>query len=159
MSLAILFHFLCAQHVLDITISIIRSLHQFCASACNTDTTQTQQHQISNTKRTENTTTDVFIQQQSRKLLMMVILMSKTCWAHKKWNKIDSDIKLVFYSSTSLQHCETVQANYVGLSGFRGFVYKNLNVKWIYCPWKLFSFRSVYFLVKTWELSEPIVLK
>ena len=34
--------------------------------ACNTDTTQTQPHQISNTQRTENTTTDVVIQQQSR---------------------------------------------------------------------------------------------
>ena len=34
------------------------------------------------------------------KLLMMDILMSETCWAHKKWNKIASDFKLVFYSST-----------------------------------------------------------
>jgi len=25
--------------------------------------------------------------------------MSETCWAHKKWNKIASDIKLVFHSS------------------------------------------------------------
>jgi len=70
------------------------------AEACNTDTTQTQPHQISNTQRTKNKTTDVVIQQQSRKLLMMDILMSETCWAHKKWNKIASDIKLVFYSST-----------------------------------------------------------
>jgi len=31
---------------------------------------------------------------------MMDILMSETCWAHKKWNKIASDIKLVFHSST-----------------------------------------------------------
>ena len=31
---------------------------------------------------------------------MMDILMSETCWAPKKWNKIASDIKLVFYSST-----------------------------------------------------------
>ena len=31
---------------------------------------------------------------------MMVILMSETCWAHKKIYKIASDIKLVFYSST-----------------------------------------------------------
>jgi len=45
-------------------------------------------------------TTDVVIQQQSRKLLMVDIWMSETCWAHKKWNKIASDIKLVFYSST-----------------------------------------------------------
>ena len=40
------------------------------------------------------------IQQHSRKLPMMDILMSETCWAHKKWNKIASDIKFVFHSST-----------------------------------------------------------
>jgi hypothetical protein len=51
------------------------------------------------TQRTENNTTDVVIQQHSRKLLMMDTLMSKTCWVHEKWNKITSDIKLVFYSS------------------------------------------------------------
>ena len=70
------------------------------ASACNTDTTQTQPHQISNTQRTEKKTTDVVIQQHSRKLLMMDILMSETCWVCKKWNKTASDINLVFYSST-----------------------------------------------------------
>jgi len=61
---------------------------------------KTQPHQISNTQRTENKTTSVVIQQHSRKLLMMDLLMSETCWVHKKWNKIASDIKLVFYSST-----------------------------------------------------------
>ena len=45
------------------------------ASACETNTTQNQPHQISNTQRTENKTTDVVIQQHSRKLLMM----SETC--------------------------------------------------------------------------------
>ena len=45
-------------------------------------------------------TTDVVIQQHSLRLLKMDILMSETCWAHKKWNKIASDIKLVFHSST-----------------------------------------------------------
>jgi len=55
------------------------------SSACNTDTTQTQPHQISNTQQTENNTTDVVIQQHSRKLLMMDILMLETCWVHKKW--------------------------------------------------------------------------
>ena len=131
MSLAILFHFLCAQHVSDINISIIRSLRLSCwiitsvvlfsvccvlgiwcgwvwvvpvlqaeASAYNTGTIQTQQHQISNIQRNKNKTTDVVIQQHSRKLLMMDILMSETCWAHKKWHKIASDIKLVCYSST-----------------------------------------------------------
>jgi len=77
-----------------------RLKHNSTASGCNTDTTPTQPHQISNTQWTKNKTTDVVIQQHSHKLLMMDILMSKTCWAHKKWNKIASDIKLVFYSST-----------------------------------------------------------
>ena len=54
----------------------------------------------SNTQRTENKTTDVVNHQHSRKLLKMDILMSETCWAHNKWNKITSDIKLVFHSST-----------------------------------------------------------
>ena len=122
MSCAILFHLLCAQHVSDINISIFRSL-QLCwwittsvvlfsvccvlelllwlvfggvrfagwstASACKT-----------NTQWTENKTTDVVIHQHSRKLLKMDILMSETCWGHNKWNKIASDIKLVFHSSS-----------------------------------------------------------
>jgi len=54
----------------------------------------------SNTQRTENNTTDVVTHQHSRRLLKMVILMSETCWAHNKWNKIASDVKLVFHSST-----------------------------------------------------------
>jgi len=71
---------------------------------CNTDTTPTQPHRYSNTHRTKNNTTNVVIQENSRKLLMMDILMSETFWAHKKWNKIASDIKLVFYSSTIMMH-------------------------------------------------------
>ena len=51
-------------------------------------------------QRTENKTTDVVIHQHSRKLLKMDILMSETCWAHNKWNKTASVIKLVFHSST-----------------------------------------------------------
>ena len=70
------------------------------ASACNTDTTPNQPHRNSNTHRTKNNTTNVVIQQNSSKLLMMDIFISETCWAHKKWNKIASDIKFVFYSST-----------------------------------------------------------
>ena len=84
MSLAILIHFLCAQHVSDINISIIRSLRLFCWI-----TTLVVLFLVLAT-----------IQQNSRKLLMMDILISETCWAHKKWNKLASDIKLVFYSST-----------------------------------------------------------
>ena len=62
-------------------------------------TTPTQPHRNSNTHRTKNNTTNMAIQQNSRKLLMMDILMCETCWAHKKWNKTASDNKLVFYSS------------------------------------------------------------
>ena len=53
----------------------------------------------------QNKTADVVIQQHSRKLLMMDILMSETSWAHKKWNKIASDIKLFFYPSTIRNIC------------------------------------------------------
>jgi hypothetical protein len=48
----------------------------------------------------QNKTTDVVTHRHSCKLLKMDILMSKTCWAHNKWNKIASDFKLVFHSST-----------------------------------------------------------
>jgi len=68
-----------------------------CTSACNTPT---QPYRNSNTHRTKNNTANEVIQRNSRKLLMMDILMSEICWAHKKWNKIASDIKLIFYSST-----------------------------------------------------------
>ena len=54
------------------------------AEACNTDTTPTQPHRNPNTHRTKNDTTNVVFQQNSRKLLMMDILMSETCCAHKK---------------------------------------------------------------------------
>jgi len=55
------------------------------AEACIMDTTPNQSHRNSNTHRTKNNTTNVVIQQNSRKFLMMDILMSETCRAHKKW--------------------------------------------------------------------------
>ena len=79
-------------------LNMFRTLIYPSSGAC--DTTPTQPHLNSNTHRTKNNTTNVVIQQNSRKLLMMDILMSETCWAHKLWNKIASDNKLVFYSST-----------------------------------------------------------
>jgi hypothetical protein len=91
---------LCVGDLVLWSLSSARVAGWSTTSACNTGTTQTQPHQISNTQRTENKTTDVEIQQHSRKLLMTDILMSETCWPHKKWNKIASDINLVFYSST-----------------------------------------------------------
>ena len=44
---------------------------------------------------------------------MMDILMSETCWAHKRWNKIASDIKLVFHSSAVYANFETALQNAV----------------------------------------------
>ena len=85
-------------------------------SACKTSTTQNEPHQISNTQRTENNTTDFVIQQHSRKLLMMDILMSETCWVHKKWNKISSDIKLVFHSSTITMMHGPINIRFTGLA-------------------------------------------
>ena len=60
----------------------------------------TSRNKNSNTQRTENKTTNVVIQQHSRKLPKIDILMSETIWAHNKWNNVASDIKLVFHSST-----------------------------------------------------------
>ena len=81
MSLAVLFHFLCAQHISDINISIIRSLRTILMNyhIATQIPLQTQPHRNSNTHRTRNNTTNVVIQQNSRKLLMMDILMSETC--------------------------------------------------------------------------------
>ena len=126
MSLAILFHFLCTQHVSDINICIIRSFRLCCwittsvvlfsvrcvleiwcgwvsvvvLQPATRALLKPSRTKSPNTQRTDNKTTDVVIQQYSRKLLMMAILMSETCWVHKKWHKIASAIKLVFYTST-----------------------------------------------------------
>ena len=90
MSLAILFRLLCAQHVSDINISIFRSL-RLCWWI--------------------TTSVVLFSVPCVLELLLRLVFggvrfagwslqMSETCWAHNKWNKIASDIKLVFHSST-----------------------------------------------------------
>jgi len=64
------------------------------------------------------------IQQNGHKFLMMAILMSETCWAHKKGNNKGSDIKLVFYSSTNI-----VEKLYPALASAQlslNIVYENL---------------------------------
>ena len=86
MSLVILFHFLCTQHVSDINISIAKCLRLCCWI----------------------TTLVVLFSVRCVGDLVWLVLSgarvagwsTSTCWAHKKWNKIASDIKLVFYSST-----------------------------------------------------------
>jgi len=95
-TLVVFFLFRC---VLDIRCGWVGVVSVLQAEACIKDTTPTQPHRISNTHRNKKNTTNVVIQHNSRKLLMMAILMSETFWAHKKWNKITSDIKLAFSSS------------------------------------------------------------
>ena len=104
------------------------------AEACNTDTTPTQPpHRNSNPHRTMNNMTNVVIQQNSRKLRMMDILMSETCWAHKTWNKIASDIKLVFYSSPTLNLVTRWRrmVNFTPLAFYFSVNYPELPVHWM----------------------------
>jgi len=54
----------------------------------------------------------------------MEILMSETCWAHKKWNKIASDIKLVFYSSAITNDARSDKHKYYGVQNDRPVVHK-----------------------------------
>jgi len=84
MSLAILFHFLCAQHVADINISIIRILRLFCwittlvvlfLVRCVLEFRCGWVGVVSMLQSEAS----VIIQQNSRKILMMDILMSETC--------------------------------------------------------------------------------
>ena len=95
----------------------------------------TSRNKSSKTQRTENKTTDVVIHQHSSKLLKMDILMSKTCWAHNKWNKIASIIKLVFHSSTFLQFWQSLVSCSQGPQNFkmvppRHALYRDINFGW-----------------------------
>ena len=124
MSLAILFHVLCAQHVSDINISIIRSLRLccwittlvvlfsvrcvleiwcgwFCASACKTNTTKYQpQQKLQHTTNWEQDDRCGNSSTKSQAPEDGYINVRNMLRAHNKWNKIASDIKLVFHSVT-----------------------------------------------------------
>jgi len=93
MSLAILFHFLCAQHVSDINISIIRSLRLFCWI-----TTLVELSLVRCVLEFRCGWDGMVSVLQAEAQLQPA--MSETFWAHKKWNKIATDIMLVSYSST-----------------------------------------------------------
>ena len=117
MSLAILFHFLCSQRVSDINISIIRSLRLCCwittsvvlfrkdgwfSVSVNLQCIHRKFTLTLNHPSLQNKTTDVVIQQHSRKLLMMDILISETRWAHKKWKKKWHQVGLSFFNYSSI---------------------------------------------------------
>jgi len=116
----------------------------------NTDTTPTQPHQNSNTHRTKNNTTNVAIQQNSRKLLMIDILMSETCWAHKKWNKIAIDIKFIFYSSTLSSVVEFGESRFSAI--LSPFVRRKYEAS-VLNPASSYQHSHIYFLFVTRKFS------
>ena len=131
-----------------------------CAQPAKRTPPNTSRTKISNTQRTENKTTDVVIHQHSRKLLKMDILMSETCWAHNKWNKIASDIKLVFHSSTS------------GISVFFVMVTEGFTERFSFPPSLLYietyhsalrplkevpRIDTIYFSIDSWLCPSPLV--
>ena len=133
MSDANLLHVLCAQHVSDINISSIGSLRLCCWITTSVVLFSVRcvleiwcgwvwvvsvlwaEAQLVLQPATRALHNNTGTTQHSRKLLMMDILMSETCWAHKKWNKKASDIKLASYPSTMtkayfLQPCSRLKA-------------------------------------------------
>jgi len=106
-----------------------------------------------NTHRTKNNTTNVVIQQNSRKLLVMDVLMSETCWAHKKWNKIASDIKLVFYSSTI-----TMMHGPINISNIIYLNIKNVSLSEFLTPSSLVTFLPRMLLLLSEESSPSPLL-
>ena len=111
MSLAILFHFLCAQHVSHLDISIIRSLR-----LCWWITSVV----LFSVRCGLELLVPLVLGGVRFAGLMMDILRSETCWAQKKWNKIASDIKLVFHASTVLNVFIQKTQEYSDKSNTRG---------------------------------------
>jgi len=141
MSLAILFHFLCAQHVSDINISIIRSLRLCCwiitsvvliSVRCVLDiwcgwvwvvsVLQPEQNdRCGNSTALSQAADDGYINVRN---------MLST--AHKQWNKIASDIKLVFYSSTITMTHGPINIRFFNRILYPGY---NLNSRYRTCSY------------------------
>jgi len=83
-----LFYFLETERVSGINMPIFRTcdciVEQSCASADNPDTTPAEPHPNSNTQQTKNETANVVVQQYSRIILKMGILMPETCSVSKE---------------------------------------------------------------------------
>jgi len=123
--------------------SLLASVLQ--AEACKTDTIPTHPHRISNTHRTKSNTTNVVIQQNSRKLLMMDILMSETCWAHKKWNKVASDIKSVF-SSSAIISILSCTCRFILIASYRWQNFLTFKVQWLLYVTPFLTLKLMYFI-------------
>jgi len=72
--------------------------------------------------------TNVVIQQNNRKLLMMDILMSETCWAHKKWNKNTKwqQVGLLFSTITMMQGPTNVRPTHLFKGQWRSLKFPSL---------------------------------
>jgi len=74
--------------VLELGCGLARVVSRLPAEAAGSpDTTLAEPHPNSNTQQSKNSTANVVVQQHSRRLLKMGILMPETCWETKKKNK------------------------------------------------------------------------
>ena len=85
----------CSTTTLSVTFFVCCVLEWGCGSAIP-DTSLAEPHPKSSTQQTKNGTNNVAVQQHSRKLLKMGILMLETCWVSKKKIKVASGIYLCF---------------------------------------------------------------
>jgi len=113
--LIFLFHFLCAQHVSDINISIIRSLRLFC---CITTLVVCSWFDVCWCFGVDGLAwcpcCRLKLQPATRTpRLMMDMLMSETCWAHKKWNKNNKwhQVGLLFSTITMMHGPINIRTN------------------------------------------------
>jgi len=115
MSLATFILFLETQHVSDINMPVFRNLRLCCwtttlavtflrcASAGSPDTKPAEPHPDSITQQSQNNTANVVLQQHSRKLLKMDILMPETCWVSKNEMNVTSDNSWFFILQKKLK--------------------------------------------------------
>ena len=66
--------------------------------------------------------------------------MSETCWTHKKWNKIASVIKLVFYSSIITM------------------MYVSINIRCISCVWFVLNHSSVVMWSTQFDIRSVLII-
>ena len=73
----------------------------------------------------------------------MDILMSETCWAHNKRNKIASDIKLVFHSSTNIRFWSYLAQFFLEWNMFRTKVVEKVKTQ-ISCSIMISEYHATY---------------
>jgi len=146
-----LLYFLDTQHASGINMPIFRSLRlccwtttlavlflDCCVLELGCDSTLAEPHPNSNTQQSKNNTANVVVQQHSRKLLKMDILMPETCWVSKKWSKCNKWhlVGFLFFNyhndARSNKHQTVIKVLVLTERGYleRGTNYKLLKWSW-----------------------------